>query len=123
MFDPVGLSSAELWVIILMLSAAALAARLSIGHFALRLPALPPGDLLVPISDGLSAVFARGQRLGCRQLPRWRDAGLARARLLWSGVDWWRALARIEFELNRWLTALVVLLMLGLTLAWWGAVE
>lgn len=106
----------------LLLSVAGLAARLSIGRIALRLPALPPGDLLVPISDGLSAVFARGQHLGDRQLPLWRDAGLSRLRRLWFGAHWWRTLARMEFELNRWNTVLLVLLLLGLMLAWRGAV-
>jgi hypothetical protein len=122
LFSLVGRPSAELWVNILMMSVAALAAWLSIGRLALRLPTLPPGDLLMPISDGLAAALGRGQRLGNWQLPLWRDAGLARVRRLWSGMDCWRPLERFEFRLNRWRIVMVVLLLLGLTLAWLGAV-
>ena len=106
LFSLVGRSSAELWVNILMMSVAALAAWLSIGRLALRLPALPPGDLLMPISDGLAAALGRGQRLGDRQLPVWRDAGLAWMRRLRSGMDWWRPFERFEFGLNRWRTVI-----------------
>ena len=121
LFSLAGWPSAELWVNILMVSVAALAAWLSIGRLALRLPAVPSGDLLMPISDGLAAALGRGQRLGDRQLPVWRDAGLAWMRRLRSGMDWWQPFERLESGLNRWRIVMVVLLLLGLTLAWLGA--
>ena len=121
-FSLVGQSFSEFWINTLAISIAALVAWLSFGRFALPLPTLPPGDLLVPISNGLSMAFDRGRRLGSRQLPLWRDAGLARVRRLRPGADWRRMLARVEFALNRWPTVLLTLLLLGLMLAWWSGV-
>lgn len=118
----VGRSSSEFWINTSMMSIAALVAWLIFGRFALTLPTLPPGELLVPIGNGLSAVFDRGRRLGNWQLPLWRDAALTLVGRLWFKVHWWRMLAWIEPGLNRWHNVLVLLLLLGLTLAWWGGV-
>jgi formate hydrogenlyase subunit 3/multisubunit Na+/H+ antiporter MnhD subunit len=121
-FSLVGQSFSEFWINTLMMSIAALVAWLSFGRFALPLPTRPPDDLLVPISNGLSMAFDRGRRLGGRQLPLWRDAGLARVRRFRPDADWRRMLERVEFALNRWPTVLLTLLLLGLTLAWWSGV-
>jgi NADH:ubiquinone oxidoreductase subunit 2 (subunit N) len=121
MFNLVEISPAEFWLSTLVMAVAAVAAWLSVGRFMPHLPALPSGDLLAPISEGLSAVYGRGRHLGERQMSLWRDAGLAVLRHLWSGANWWRMFERVESRLNRWELVLVVLLLLGLTLAWQGA--
>jgi hypothetical protein len=116
----VGLSPTELWHPALMVSAAALAAWLSVERLVPRLPALPPGGLLVPIGNGLAAAFDHGRRLADTRLPLWRDTGLALVRRFWSGVDWRQIIGRFESRLNHWPTALVVLLLLGLITAGLG---
>lgn len=122
-FSLVGRSSSGFWMIsTLMMSIAALVAWLSFRHFALFLPVLPPGDLLAPISNLLSVAVEHGRRLGNQRLPQWRDAGLARARRLGSGGNGWRLLAQIEVELHHWRTVMLVLVLLGLTLACCGSV-
>ncbi len=118
-FSLLGRSSSGFWINCLMTAVAALVAWLS---FRLSLPALSPGDLLAPISNRLSVAFARGRRLGNQQLPLWRDAGLARVRRLGSGANGWRLLTQIEVELTRWRTVMLVLVLLGLTLACCGRV-
>lgn len=121
-FSLVGQSFSEFWINTLVMSIAALVAWLSFERFALPLPTLPPGDLLVPISNGLSMAFERGRRLSNQQLPLLRDVGLARVRRLGSGANGWRLLAQIEVELNHWRTVMLVLVLLGLTLACCGRV-
>lgn len=119
-YNVVGLSSTELWFIAPAVSVAALAAWLSVERLVPHLPVLPPGDLLVPIGNGLAAALCHAHRLADTQLPLWRDTGLALVRRLCSGVDWRRISGRFESALNHWPTVLVVLLLLGLMMAWWG---
>ncbi len=115
-----GLSVSELWRPAMAVSAAALVAWLSAERLVPRLPTLPPGDLLVPFSRGLSNALTFVRRLSDEQLPRWRDAWLVSLGRPWSNVDWWRMVERVDFGLNSWRTVLVVLVLLGLTVAWLG---
>ncbi len=119
-YNLVGLSPSEFWQPALMMLTASLAAWLSVKQ---RVPHLPDLPLLVPISKGLAAVLCHGRCLADRRLPLWRDAGLALVRRLWSRVDWWRIIGRIESSFNHWPTALVILVLLGLITAALGASE
>jgi hypothetical protein len=116
----IGLSPTVFGLNTLLLACAAGAAWLSVGRLASRLPALPPGDLLLPIGSGLTAAVDFGRRLGERRIPVWRDAWLAALRRPWSGVDWRRALEQVELRVTGWRSTLAVLVVLGLVLAWWG---
>ena len=121
-YNLIWLSPTKLWLTALMVSTAALAAWLSVERLVPRLPTLPPGDLLVPISNGLAAALGHGRRLADKRLPLWRDAGLALVRCLWSSMDWQKIIGRIESSLNHWPTALVILALLGLITAGLGMV-
>lgn len=122
-YNLVGPLPAELWYRALMVPVAVLAAWLSIALRVPRLPALPPGDLLVPISRGLALTLTLGRRLADEQLPCWRDAWLASLRRPWSKRDWWRIIERVESGLNHWPTVLVILALLGLITVGLGARE
>ena len=91
--------------------------RVTAGYSSSR---IPPGDVLVPISHVLALALGFGSRLADVRLPGWRDVWLASLRRLWSSVDWLGMVERIEFALNRWRTVLVVLLLIGLGVAWLG---
>ncbi len=82
-----------------------------------RMPRIPPGDVLVLVSRCIIPVFAHGRHLAGERLPQWRDAWLAALRRLWDAVDWWRSMGRIESRLTHWLSALVILVLLGLVMA------
>jgi hypothetical protein len=103
-----------------MMLAASLAAWLSVKR---SVPHLPDLSLLMGISRGLTAAFCHGRLLADRRLPLWRDAGLALVRRLWSRVDWWRVIGRIESSFSHWPAALVILVLLGLITAALGASE
>jgi len=81
------------------------------------MPKIPPGDLLVPISRGITFAFNYGQRFANEQLPPWRDARLASLKRFWSNVDWKVIIDRIESSLHHWPTALVIMVLLGLIMA------
>jgi formate hydrogenlyase subunit 3/multisubunit Na+/H+ antiporter MnhD subunit len=84
-----------------------------------RLPSLPPGDVLVCIRPGLAWARRSGQTLLGGSLAQWPDNARALARRLWMGAS--RVpLGQWESALNRWPGALVLLLLLGLLLAWMG---
>ena len=105
---------AALIVLVSMLSAV-VSAKFLIMH----LPCLPPGDVLVAIRHGLAVLPHAGQRLTEMGLTRWPDTLRALLRRVWmalprNAVDEW------ESALNRWSTALVLVLLLGLLLAWLG---
>jgi formate hydrogenlyase subunit 3/multisubunit Na+/H+ antiporter MnhD subunit len=119
-YNLAGLSLSELLRPAMVVSAAALVAWLSAERRVPRLTTLPPGDLLVPISRGLSQALTFVRRLADEQLPRWCDAWLVSLGRPWSNVDWWGMVERIDFGLTRWRTVLVVLLLLGLMVAWCG---
>jgi hypothetical protein len=119
-YNLAGLSLSELLRPAMVVSAAALVAWLSAERRVPRLTTLPPGDLLVPISRGLSQALTFVRRLADEQLPRWRDAWLVSLGRPWSNVDWWGMVERIDFGFTRWRTVLVVLLLLGLMVAWCG---
>ncbi len=87
------------------------------------LPCIPPGDLLVPISRGLTPILTHGCRLAEEQLPHWRDAWQALLKRLWNNVNWWNIIGRLESSLNHWPVALVILILLGLIMAALGALE
>ena len=121
-FNLVGLSPTELWHPAPMVSVAALAAWLSAERYA------PPTtfmrvDLLVTIGNRLVSIFGHGWHLADTRLPLCRDAGMVLVRRLWSRVDWRQIIGQIESGLNRWRTALVVLLLLGLLVVGWGWME
>jgi len=87
----------------------------------LRLPAIPAGDLLVPVGLTLGLVLRAACWLSEVALPAAREAvlsGLGRAR---TGLDWPRLGERTEADLSAWTNALVVLLLLGLIAALLGA--
>ena len=88
-----------------------------------NLPCISPGDLLVPISRGLTPILTHGRRLAKEQLPHWRDTWLASLRRLWTDLNWWRIIRRLESSLDHWPTALVTLVLLGLVMAALGALE
>jgi formate hydrogenlyase subunit 3/multisubunit Na+/H+ antiporter MnhD subunit len=87
------------------------------------IPKIPPGDLLVPISRGISQAISHGHRISDEHLPRWRDKWLGRLKRSGSSVDWWRIIARIEFGLNDWPKTLILLVLLGLIAAVLGMSE
>ena len=91
--------------------------RVTAGYSSSR---IPPGDVLVPISHVLALALGFGSRLADVRLPGWRDAWLASLRRTWSNADWLGMVERIEFALNRWRTVLLVLLLIGLGVAWLG---
>jgi len=113
----IGLVPSELGLIILMVSAAAFGAWLSVARFAHRLPDLPPGDLLVPIGSGLVTALGHARRLADTRLRQWRDSVSALVLHLRSAVDWRRIIGRSESALSHWPTAMAVLVLLGLIAA------
>jgi hypothetical protein len=115
-----GLSAAELWLILLTVPIAYLAAWLTVERLVPLLPALPPGVLLVPLGKGLAATLGRARSLADTYLPLWRDSTRALLRRLRSGADWRRSVGQFESDLNRWPVVLMALLLLGLTVAWLG---
>jgi len=113
-----GLSFVELWQPVLVVSAAIVAAWLTADWLMPNLLALPRGGLLMTIGSKSVATINIGKHLVDTRMSLWRDAGLGLLWRLWSGLDWRRMTERIEFGLNRWRTVLVVLLLLGLVVAW-----
>jgi hypothetical protein len=86
------------------------------------IPSIPPGDLFVPISRALILVRSLGRYLA-EQLLQWRDTSLVVLKRLWSSISEWRMAEWIECTLNRWHNALLILLLLGLLVAWWGGIS
>ncbi len=84
------------------------------------LPSLPPGDVLVYIRPGVAWVHRRGQTLLDGPLAQWPKHARALARRLWTGASR-LPLGQWESALNRWPSALMLLLLLGLLLAWMGS--
>jgi len=117
-FKLAGLSLAELWQPALVVSAGVVAARLSAKWRIPKRPAMPAGGLLMTISRRLAATIKMIQRLADTRLPLWRDTARGLLWRLWSGMDWRRMAERIESGLNRWRTVLLLLLLLGLVVAW-----
>lgn len=101
---------------------AALAAALLARRFLTpRLPALPPGDLVVPLRHLLLALRRHGLRATSHGRPRPGDGGPTLAGRLGSGSAPQRLAARIEAFLGRWPVAVMAGLLLGLLLAGLGA--
>lgn len=84
-----------------------------------RLPALPPGDLLVPVERTLLALLSTSMRLA-RRLGNGRDRLLAALRHLLGRLPWRKISGRLEARLGRWPVAMLLLVLLGLTLGGWG---
>lgn len=114
------LSSVEIRRAAMMLSAAAVAAWLYDAWLVPCLPAFTRGGLLVAFNNWLALTINYARRLLDTRLPHWCDAGLAHTWQLRSGVDWRRMAERLESRLSRWSTVLVLLMMVGLIVAWWS---
>jgi len=112
-----GLSLAEWGRAALLTTLAAGVAWLSVRPSLGWLPVLPAGDLLAPVSRGLTAALKFGRGFGHSRLPRWRDAALARLLGPCSRLDWRQRIGRWEVVINPWSTALVLLVLLGLIAA------
>lgn len=86
----------------------------------LSMPRIPPGDILVPITYVINLILAYGHRLAIDQLPYWQNIWKSLMRQQVSKLDWTRIYNRVELALNSWRSGLVVLLLLGLVMAFIG---
>jgi len=117
-FKLVEASFGEIALAALILLASLLVAVLSTKFIATRLPALPPGDVLVSISHGLVLARNHAHRLIGTSALRWPDLGQALVRRLWSRMARKNVTEQWGTALDRWPTALVLMLLVGLLVAW-----
>ena len=106
-----------LFIVLAAISMAVLNARWRV----LRLPVFPPGDVLVPITQGLVLARDGAGRLLAHCVERWTDIAQAldrRVRPLTTRSD---IAGLLESMLLRWSPALSLLLLLGLLVAWLAA--
>ena len=111
---------ADIWPIVLVTPAAAAAAWLSASRYMSYQPVLVPAYLLTLISNVPSLVIGHSRRLTNEKLPRLHDAWLAALKQRWSNTSKRLKIEQIESGLRRWHTALTILLLLGLIVAFGG---
>lgn len=112
-------SVGELWQPVLYLLLAALVGRLGAEALGERLPTIPPGDLLGPVERSITAVLYQLNGLAEKQLPRMLDGALGVLHRCCAEVRWREMAERLETMLGRWPIAMLVLVLLGLTVAVW----
>jgi formate hydrogenlyase subunit 3/multisubunit Na+/H+ antiporter MnhD subunit len=86
---------------------------LAAGNSLLR---IPPGDLLVLINRFFMPIFTYCRHLFVRKLPCWRDTLLTSIDSGWQIMNFMNFIGRAEQKLNRWPSALVILLLVGLVM-------
>lgn len=110
----IGEAAMGLFIVLVAISVAVLNARWRV----LRLPVLPPGDVLVPITQGLVLARVGAGRLLARCVERWTDITQALDRRLRPLTKRSDIAGFLESMLLRWSPALSLLLLLGLLVAW-----
>lgn len=103
---------------LVILVVAIMAAVLNAKWHLLRLPVLPPGDVLVPITRGLVKTHAGAARLYALGEEGWTGIAQAINRQLQPFMALGGVVGLLEPKLIRWGAALSLLLLLGLLVAW-----
>ena len=96
-------------------------AVLNVRWHVLRLPAFAPGDVLVPITQGLVLAREGTGRLLARGVERWTDIVQALDRHVRPLTTRGDIAGFLEAVLLRWSPVLLLLLLLGLLVAWLAA--
>jgi hypothetical protein len=82
-----------------------------------RLPAIPPGDVVLPAARWLALGCAHLLR-GCARLARLRDALQAELPALFPAAAWAEALRRGERGLLAWRVTGFLVVLVGVLVAW-----
>ncbi len=93
--------------------------KLSTFYFS---PRIPPGDVLVLINRTLFLLLTLSRHLTDRLLPQWWESRLNTLRQLWSQINFWQSIGRIETNLRYWPVPLVILVLLGVTIVLLGII-
>lgn len=93
-------------------------AVLQIDRVVQWIPKLIPDILPRMANIGIVKILTYSRYLTLELLPRWRDALIAMRKKLWSHINWWQVAGVIESRLRSWRVALMILLILGLLMAW-----
>lgn len=109
-----------LWQPALFLLFAAVVGWFGGDVLARRLPAIPPGEFLDSLERGIRAIIATLNRLADRQLPLRLKAAVSRLHRLRATIERRELAERLEKALGRWTVAMMLLLVLGLTVACWS---
>jgi formate hydrogenlyase subunit 3/multisubunit Na+/H+ antiporter MnhD subunit len=104
-------------IVVVAITAAVLNARWGV----LRLRVFPPGDVLVPITQGLVLARVGAGRLLARCVERWTDIAQVLDRHVRPLTTRSDIAGLLEAMLLRWSPALSLLLLLGLLVAWLAA--
>jgi hydrogenase-4 component B len=108
------------WPVLLLVSAGGVG-WLGGGSLARRLPFGPPGMLLAPLDRSVTTQLGRALRLLDRELPRWRKSARHLAYTLRDELALRKIEVHTERRLARWPMAMLMVVLLGLLLAWWAS--
>lgn len=107
----------RLWPAALLLPAMLLVAWLSSGWGRQQPPATALHYLL---QRGLTAVRRKEQQLTASYLPRWRASLQSWVKQFWNAVELDQLIESVARRINHWQTVLLILLLLGILIAWQG---
>jgi formate hydrogenlyase subunit 3/multisubunit Na+/H+ antiporter MnhD subunit len=80
-------------------------------------PSIPAGDVLAPVSRCLVPAFKLCRALAIEKLPHWLAVRRTALGELQAKQGWGEVLGRAETGLNRWPVAMIILILIGLTVA------